>query len=140
MVRIFLVPYPLLISLPPYPSLPCTLYHTHTLPPPGLLSVDMPGFLKGINYISPLKYATENLTPYTLRGMTFTCEDFQRLPDGRCPLETGEQVLQLFHMDIDPAPRLGAVVATTVVYRIVAYLVLRLVRTDVGGLWRRRRE
>ena len=100
----------------------------------------MPGFLKGINYISPLKYATENLTPYTLRGMTFTCEDFQRLPDGRCPLETGEQVLQLFHMDIDPAPRLGAVVATTVVYRIVAYLVLRLVRTDVGGLWRRRRE
>ncbi|KAI4527641.1 P-loop containing nucleoside triphosphate hydrolase protein [Schizophyllum commune Loenen D] len=106
----------------------------------GLLSVDMPGFLEGINYISPLKYATENLMPYTLRGMTFTCEDFQRLPDGRCPLETGEQVLQLFNMDIDPAPRLGAVVATTVVYRIVAYLVLRLVRTDVGGLWRRGRR
>ncbi|TRM67109.1 P-loop containing nucleoside triphosphate hydrolase protein [Schizophyllum amplum] len=106
----------------------------------GLLSVDMIGFLKGINYISPLKYAAENLMPYTLRGMIFTCEDFQRLPDGHCPLETGEQVLQLFHMDIDPVPRLGAIVATTVVYRLVAYLVLRLVRTDVGGLWRRKRE
>ncbi|KAL1739863.1 P-loop containing nucleoside triphosphate hydrolase protein [Schizophyllum fasciatum] len=105
----------------------------------GLLSVDMPAFLKGINYISPLKYATENLTPYTLRGLTFTCEDFQRLPDGRCPLETGEQVLRLFRMDIDPAPRLGALVATAVVYRMVAYAVLKVVRADMGGGWRWRR-
>ncbi|KAF9467409.1 P-loop containing nucleoside triphosphate hydrolase protein [Collybia nuda] len=96
----------------------------------GLMSVDMPGFFQGINYISPLKYATANMLPYTMRGMVFTCNDSQRLPDGQCPLRTGEQVLELYKLNINPAPMLGALVATTIVYRFVAYVVVKVARTD----------
>ncbi|KAJ3981793.1 P-loop containing nucleoside triphosphate hydrolase protein [Lentinula detonsa] len=105
----------------------------------GLMSIDMIGFLQGINYISPLKYATANLLPYTLRGMNFTCDDSQRLTDGQCPLSTGEQVLDLYKLNVDPAPMLGALVVATVVYRIAAYLILRFSRTDFSYLAQTRR-
>ncbi|KAJ3991099.1 hypothetical protein F5050DRAFT_1581990, partial [Lentinula boryana] len=105
----------------------------------GLMSIDMIGFLQGINYISPLKYAMANLLPYTLRGMNFTCDDSQRLTDRQCPLSTGEQVLDLYKLNVDPAPMLGALVAATVVYRIAAYLILRLSRTDFSYLAQTRR-
>ncbi|KAJ3999230.1 putative ATP-binding cassette transporter [Lentinula boryana] len=112
-----------------------------TSPPPrtwlihhGLMSIDMIDFLQGINYISPLKYATANLLPYTLHGMIFTCDDSQRLTDGQCPLSTGEQVLDLYKMNVDPTPMLGALVVATVVYRIAAYLILRFSRTDFSYL------
>lgn len=94
------------------------------------MSVDMPGFFRGINYISPLKYATANMLPYTMQGMEFTCKESQKLPDGQCPLRTGEQVLELYKLNVNPAPMLGALVATTVVYRFVAYLVVKAARAD----------
>ncbi|KAJ3907169.1 P-loop containing nucleoside triphosphate hydrolase protein [Lentinula edodes] len=100
----------------------------------GLMSIDMIGFLQGINYISPLKYATANMLPYTLQGMTFTCDDAQRLADGQCPLNTGEQVLDLYKLNVDPAPMLGALVGATAVYRLVAYIILRISRTDFSHL------
>ncbi|KIK54551.1 hypothetical protein GYMLUDRAFT_902223 [Collybiopsis luxurians FD-317 M1] len=96
----------------------------------GLMSINMIGFLQGINYISPLKYTIANVFPYVLRGMTFTCDDSQKLANGQCPLTTGEQVLDLYKLNVDPAPMLGALVGTTVVYRIVAYMILRLARTN----------
>ncbi|KAJ4488579.1 P-loop containing nucleoside triphosphate hydrolase protein [Lentinula aciculospora] len=100
----------------------------------GLMSIDMIGFLQGINYISPLKYATANMLPYTLRGMTFTCDDSQKLADGQCPLSIGEQVLDLYKLNLDPAPMLAALVGATIVYRIVAYAILRFARTDFAHL------
>ncbi|KIK54550.1 hypothetical protein GYMLUDRAFT_48683 [Collybiopsis luxurians FD-317 M1] len=103
----------------------------------GLMSIGMIGFLQGINYISPLKYATANMLPYALRGMTFTCDDSQKLANGQCPLTTGEQVLDLYKLNVDPAPMLGALVGTTIVYRIAAYMILRLVRTDFSVAKRR---
>ena len=101
------------------------------------MSIGMIGFLQGINYISPLKYATANMLPYALRGMTFTCDDSQKLANGQCLLTTGEQVLDLYKLNVDPAPMLGALVGTTIVYRIAAYMILRLVRTDFSVAKRR---
>ncbi|KAI8956585.1 P-loop containing nucleoside triphosphate hydrolase protein [Daldinia sp. FL1419] len=95
----------------------------------GIMSINMPKLFKVFNYISPLKYATAALSPYTLRGVKFTCDDTQRLPDGRCTIETGEQVLDLYKLNVDPIVNIGALAATIVVYRLVAWLLLRLVRT-----------
>ncbi|KAI1479689.1 P-loop containing nucleoside triphosphate hydrolase protein [Daldinia eschscholtzii] len=95
----------------------------------GIMSINMPKLFKIFNYISPLKYATAVLSPYTLRGVKFTCDDTQRLPDGRCTIETGEQVLDLYKLNVDPIVNIGALAATIVVYRLVAWLLLRLVRT-----------
>lgn len=61
----------------------------------GVMSINMPSFLQGVNYLSPLRYAIRNLAPYSLRGITFTCTESQRLPNGECVISTGEQVLDV---------------------------------------------
>ncbi|KAI1763104.1 P-loop containing nucleoside triphosphate hydrolase protein [Hypoxylon sp. FL1150] len=95
----------------------------------GLMSIDQPELFKIFNYINPLKYATAALAPFSLRGVTFTCDDSQRLPNGQCTIETGEQVLDLYKLNVDPVVNIGALAATIVVYRLVAWLLLRLART-----------
>ncbi|KAI1459670.1 P-loop containing nucleoside triphosphate hydrolase protein [Annulohypoxylon moriforme] len=95
----------------------------------GIMSINMPELFKAFNYISPLKYATAALAPFTLRGVEFTCDDSQRLPNGQCQIETGEQVLDLYKLNVDPYVNLGALGAAIVVYRLVAWVLIRLVRT-----------
>lgn len=95
----------------------------------GVMSTNMPAVLNGINSISPMKYALQNLAPYSLAGVEFTCEDWQRLPNGRCPIETGHDVLRLYRMDGNvPWKNLVALAAATVIYRLVAYVTLLLKR------------
>lgn len=97
------------------------------------MSIDMPAFLEAFNYLSPMKYATQNLAPYSLAGVKFTCTDAQRLPGGQCPISTGEDALELFGLaGADPALNLVGLAVTTVVYRVIAYVVLRLKRMHLG--------
>lgn len=98
----------------------------------GILSVDMPSFFKGINYISPGKYVAAAMCIKAFTDFEFTCTDAQRLPDGNCPIETGQQVLELFNYHTSLASNIGALVAVTVGYRLMAYAVLRLTKTDFG--------
>ncbi len=96
----------------------------------GIMSIDMPGLFVAFNYLSPVKYATASLTPISLRGVTFACDDAQRLPpDGRCAIETGEQVLDLYKLNVDPYVNIAALGATIVIYRLVAWALLRITRT-----------
>ncbi|KAI1489856.1 ABC transporter [Biscogniauxia mediterranea] len=95
----------------------------------GILSIDMPTLFRVFNYLSPLKYATAALASFSLRGVTFTCNDSQRLPDGSCAIETGEQVLDLYKLNVDGVVNLIALAATVVIYRLIAWAMLRLART-----------
>ncbi|KXJ90620.1 P-loop containing nucleoside triphosphate hydrolase protein [Microdochium bolleyi] len=96
----------------------------------GIMSIDMPRVFVIFNYISPIKYATAILMPYTLRGIDFTCKDSQRLPSGQCPIETGEDVLELYKFNnTNPVADVGTLVGIVVAYRLLAWAVLRLVRT-----------
>ncbi|KAI0007184.1 P-loop containing nucleoside triphosphate hydrolase protein [Xylariaceae sp. FL0662B] len=95
----------------------------------GIMSIDMPRLFKIFNYASPCKYAVGALAPYSLRGVAFDCDAAQRLPDGRCPIETGEQVLDLYKLDVDPVVNIAALAAAVVVYRLAAWFLLRLART-----------
>ncbi|KAF9634353.1 ABC transporter-like protein [Lasiodiplodia theobromae] len=65
----------------------------------GIMSINMPVFLQDMNYLSPIKYVIANLAPYSLNGVKFTCTEGQRLANGRCPIETGEEVLQLYALE-----------------------------------------
>jgi len=96
------------------------------------MSIGMPGFFKGLNYISPSKYAAASLAIKTFTNFEFTCTDAQRLPDGSCPMQTGQQVLDMFHYHTSLASNVGALVAVTIGFRLVAYVVLRLSQTDFG--------
>ena len=98
----------------------------------GILSIDMPDLFKSLNYLSPIGYGTRAVAPYSLRGVRFTCNDSQRLPDGRCPIETGQDVLDLYNFDVDPVVNVAALAGCVVVYRLLAWALLRVVR----GRWR----
>lgn len=99
----------------------------------GVLSIDMPELFKGFNYLSPIRYATRAVAPYSLRGVEFTCNDAQRLPDGRCPIETGQDVLELYKFDVDPVVNVGILAVCVVVYRVLAWGLLKAMRKHWKG-------
>ncbi|KAK0504329.1 P-loop containing nucleoside triphosphate hydrolase protein [Armillaria luteobubalina] len=95
----------------------------------GLMSLDMPTFLKGLNKLLPLGYAVRNIMPYAFRGQVFSCDDDQRLADGTCAVSSGEQVLDMFELGgINAQLNLGAIVVAMVLYRLLAYAMLKLVK------------
>ncbi|KAF2711484.1 P-loop containing nucleoside triphosphate hydrolase protein [Pleomassaria siparia CBS 279.74] len=103
----------------------------------GVLSLSVPPFLQAFNHLSPIKYAVANMAPYTLRNQSFTCEDWLKLPNGKCPIETGEQALDLYHLNTNPETNLMALGICTLVYRVLAYVILKAVKERwVGRAWR----
>ena len=98
----------------------------------GTLSVDMPVFFKGVNYISPSKYAAASMAIKSFTDFEFTCTNTQRLPDGNCPIQTCRQVLDMFKYHTSLTSNIAALVAVTVGFRLVAYVIVRLSRTDFG--------
>lgn len=101
----------------------------------GVLSINMPHFLQGVNFLSPIRYAIRNLAPYSLRHIMFTCNEQQRLPNGECTITTGHQVLQLYDLNTNPAINIMALGICTVVYRLLAYTLLKTMRAHWGD-WR----
>jgi hypothetical protein len=95
----------------------------------GIMSLDVPDVLNAFNYLSPVKYSVSNLAPYAMRGQTFTCTDAQRLPTGRCPIETGEEVLDLYNQHGNPELNLMALGICAIAYRLVAYALLKVRRS-----------
>lgn len=99
----------------------------------GVMSIDMPALFVAFNYLSPIRYGVRAFAPFSLRDVVFTCAASQRLPDGRCPIEDGEQVLALYKLDVDAVANIGALAGCTVAYRLVAWGLLKLVRTRWEG-------
>ena len=96
----------------------------------GVMSLHIPAFLQAFNHLSPIKWSLGNLAPYTLRGVVFSCSDDQKLPNGQCQIATGEDALRLYGFDgNDPGLYLLALGICVVVYRIVAFLILKTKRT-----------
>ncbi|KAI0096875.1 P-loop containing nucleoside triphosphate hydrolase protein [Nemania sp. FL0031] len=106
----------------------------------GLISIEMPRVFEIFNYLSPTKYAVAALARFSLDGVMFTCDAAQRLPDGHCTIETGKQVLQLYNLDVNGVTNLAALAGTVLVYRLVAWLLLRLVRTKENSIVKLRRQ
>lgn len=74
-----------------------------------------------------------NLAPYSLRDIKFTCNEMQRLPDGHCPIENGIQVLDLYRLNTNPGMNILWLGICTVVYRVLAYGLLKLARMKWGN-------
>ena len=105
----------------------------------GILSTDMPDFLEAMNYLSPIRYATRALAPFSLRGVEFTCEEGQ-MREGRCIVKDGGDALRLYNLDVDPVVNVAALAGCVVVYRVLAWGLLRVARTRFRGRERRRGE
>jgi hypothetical protein len=101
----------------------------------GVLSLNIPSFLQAFNHLSPVKWAVGNMAPYTLHGLLFTCEDWQKI-NGQCPITTGEQVLELYNLDKNPETYIMALGICAIAYRFLAYVVLKIVKERwLGRLW-----
>lgn len=94
----------------------------------GVLSINMPEAFKAVNYLSPIRYAARAIAPYAMRGVNFHCTSAQTLPDGSCPITSGEQVLELYNFDVDPNVNAYCLLACVVIYRLIAWALLRLTR------------
>ncbi|KAM3511880.1 hypothetical protein MY11210_004498 [Beauveria gryllotalpidicola] len=94
----------------------------------GVLSINMPKAFDAVNYLSPIRYATRAMAPYAMRGVEFHCTPAQALPDGSCPITSGEQVLELYNFDVNPNVNAYCLLACVVVYRLIAWALLRVTR------------
>ena len=95
----------------------------------GVMSLHIPSFLQAFNHLSPIKWAIGNLAPYTLAGVHFSCTKDQQLPNGQCPITDGEDVLNLYNLKGNAGLNLMAVGICVVVYRMLAFLILKAKRT-----------
>ncbi|KAF7169250.1 hypothetical protein CNMCM5623_002068 [Aspergillus felis] len=102
----------------------------------GVMSLNVNDVLQAINHLSPIKYSIANLAPYAMRDQNFTCTAAQLLANGTCPIQTGQQVLQLYNLDKNAPMNVMALGVCTIVYRLVAYGMLKVLRE---GFWRRLR-
>ena len=95
----------------------------------GVMSLHIPSFLQAFNHLSPVKWSIGNLAPYTLAGVHFSCTKEQQLPNGQCPITDGEDVLNLYNLKGNAGLNLMAVGICAVVYRMLAFLILKAKRT-----------
>lgn len=106
----------------------------------GIMTVSLPDVLDGINYLSPIRYAVRNLSPYLLQGQIFSCpESFK----GNCPLSTGEEVLISYNLNWDWRKNMVYLAVCTVGYRIFAYFLLVWRVRGIEGVkdwWRSKRS
>ncbi|KAF3387300.1 putative ABC transporter ATP-binding protein/permease [Penicillium rolfsii] len=107
----------------------------------GVMSLNVNEVLQGLNHLSPIKYAIANLAPYSMHGQRFHCTSSQQLADGSCPISTGEEVLALYNLDKNGPMNVLALGVCTIIYRLVAYLFLKVMRSHrLMERWREWRQ
>lgn len=87
----------------------------------GTMSLNMPVLFKAFNYISPLKWAVLAMAKLGFQGQVFSCADGES-----CSLNTGEKVLKFYNLESNYAVDMGVIAAITVIYRVIAWLVMEL--------------
>lgn len=93
----------------------------------GLMSFQMPRVLKGINYINPVWYTSIIFIRFAFpKDLKFTCAREGRNTDGSCILKNGHDVLKAYGLDKRNVNHfLGIAVCVVIIYRVLAYFVLR---------------
>lgn len=72
---------------------------------------------------------------YTIQDLDFTCEDWQKI-NGQCPITSGEEVLDLYKLNVKPEMYVMALGICAMAYRVFAYIVLKVVKERwVGRGW-----
>ncbi|ANB10992.1 hypothetical protein AWJ20_3786 [Sugiyamaella lignohabitans] len=98
----------------------------------GIMSLEMPGFLKGVNWLSPLKYAVSVMINMSFDGQTFNCVGQAIDADGGCEFDSGAKVLENYGLKANVPAYLGGIAVAAVVYRVLALVVLKINRLKLG--------
>lgn len=86
----------------------------------GAFSLNMLGWLQGLNSLSPSKWQVRAAATASLRGITFNCEE------DVCTVSSGKQLLELYDLDVSTAKAVGILAAVTIGYRLLAYIALKV--------------
>lgn len=97
----------------------------------GILSLNVNDVLSALNHLSPVKYLVANLAPYSMKGQSFSCSASQQYPDGSCPINDGTDALKMYNLDKDAKMNVMALGICTIVYRLVAYALLKVRRSHL---------
>lgn len=94
----------------------------------GVMSLTMDSVLQGFNYLSPLKYGLSIILNMGFPSdLTFTCNSASENSDGSCIFANGTDVLVTYGLyNADYPKYFGVLVSVTVIYRLLAYVSLRL--------------
>lgn len=100
----------------------------------GVMSIQMPAVFDIFNWISPIRYSVRAFALVSLKGVVFTCEQSVRESlGGRCPINTGEEVLSLWRLEGKLGPEIAGLVGCVVVYRVLAWGLVWAVRRRWRG-------
>lgn len=91
----------------------------------GIMSLNMPGFLKGVNWLSPLKYSVAVIINLAFESQPFSCEG-QVVVNGTCQFDNGNKVLEGYKLKAHVPTYLGAMAVCLVIYRGLAFALLKL--------------
>lgn len=80
----------------------------------GTMSLQMPEFFRGINYINPLKYAVGICAELGFRGQEFSC-DLEE-----CLLNLGNKILEYYGLSNSVGASFGGLIGCLIIYRLVA--------------------
>ncbi|ODV58976.1 uncharacterized protein ASCRUDRAFT_38135 [Ascoidea rubescens DSM 1968] len=94
----------------------------------GIMSLDMPGFLNGINWLSPLNYAIMAVTNLVfINEPHFTCRNGEGMSsDGSCIFNNGADVLRIYRLERNYKVFLLVLVFVIIIYRMIGYAVLKV--------------
>lgn len=103
----------------------------------GLMSLDMPPVLRAINWVSPLKYSVSLLSGQAFpESLQFSCEgQVIDSSTGKCALMNGRQVLETYGLEMSSKKTrifLGVLAVALVLYRLLAYAILKANRLKLG--------
>jgi len=95
----------------------------------GFFSLTISPILKSLNFVSICKSGAYLLTVNEFSGLVLDCTDEQKLPNGECPITSGDQVLSLYGFEKTLWKDYVCVIVSVVVgYRLLAFLLLRFLK------------
>lgn len=80
----------------------------------GTMSINMPDFFKGVNYINPMKYVIATCAKLGFEDQEFSCYTSE------CTLDTGMKVLENYNLNNNLGLMFLGLIVSVVVYRLIA--------------------
>lgn len=82
----------------------------------GTMSLQMPPFFQGWNWLNPMKYAVGVCSKLGFEGQKFSCGHGL----STCTLDSGDAVLRYYKLDVNFGAYMGGLIACLVIYRVIA--------------------
>jgi ABC-type multidrug transport system ATPase subunit len=92
----------------------------------GAFSLNMLNWIGALNSLSPSKWQVQAALSFSLRGVKFSCDETELLDHGECPVSSGDQLLELYNMDVSTTKAVCILAAVTIGYRLLAYIALKI--------------